>query len=84
MPFARSNVRIYANLVMDICKHDYDFDNFLNVMDYFKINICKQMNYSEPIANNLKIFERIENRFGGKQIKTENKIWQQKHFKNLH
>ena len=37
------------NLVMDICKHDYDFDNFLNVMDYFKkiINICKQMNYSE-------------------------------------
>lgn len=36
-------------LVMDICKHDYDFKNFLNVSEYFKkvINICKQMNYSE-------------------------------------
>ena len=37
------------HLVMDICKHDYDFDNFLDVIDYFKrvINLCKQMNYSE-------------------------------------
>ena len=36
-------------LVMDICKHDYDFDNFLDVIDYFKriINLCKQMNYCE-------------------------------------
>jgi len=37
------------DLVMDICKHDYDFDNFLDVSEYFKrvINLCKQMNYSE-------------------------------------
>ncbi len=37
------------DLVMDICKHDYDFDNFLEVSEYFKrvINLCKQMNYSE-------------------------------------
>ena len=37
------------NLVMDICKHDYDFQNFLDVSEYFKkvINLCKQMNYSE-------------------------------------
>ncbi|MDD3405408.1 MAG: V-type ATP synthase subunit A, partial [Paludibacteraceae bacterium] len=37
------------NLVMDICHHDYDFDNFNDVDNYFKkvINICKQMNYSE-------------------------------------
>ncbi len=37
------------NLVMDICKHDYDFQNFLDVSEYFKrvINMCKQMNYSE-------------------------------------
>ena len=36
-------------LVMDICRHDYNFDNFLDVIDYFKrvINLCKQMNYSE-------------------------------------
>ena len=37
------------DLVMDICKHDYEFDNFLDVSEYFKrvINLCKQMNYSE-------------------------------------
>lgn len=36
------------NLVVDICKIDFKFDNFLDVVDYFKkmINICKQMNYS--------------------------------------
>ena len=36
-------------LVMDICNTDYEFDPFLDVMDYFKriINVCKQMNYSE-------------------------------------
>ena len=37
------------DLVMDICRHDYDFQNFLDVSEYFKkvINLCKQMNYSE-------------------------------------
>lgn len=37
------------NLVMDICNSKYEFDSFINVMDYFKriINICKQMNYCE-------------------------------------
>jgi len=37
------------DLVIDIVDHDYDFNNFLDVIDYFKhvINICKQMNYSE-------------------------------------
>ena len=36
-------------LVMDICNADYEFETFLEVMDYFKriINICKQMNYCE-------------------------------------
>ena len=36
-------------LVMDICNSDYEFDSFLEVMEYFKriINVCKQMNYSE-------------------------------------
>ena len=35
-------------MVIDICHTDFEFDNFLDVMDYFKkmINICKQMNYS--------------------------------------
>lgn len=36
------------NLVTDICEHNFKFDNFLDVVDYFKrmINLCKQMNYS--------------------------------------
>ena len=37
------------NMVIDICHTDFTFDNFNEVMDYFKkmINICKQMNYSK-------------------------------------
>ena len=37
------------NQVIDICHTEFEFDNFNEVMDYFKkmINICKQMNYSE-------------------------------------
>jgi V/A-type H+-transporting ATPase subunit A len=35
--------------VTDICRAEYDFDNFQQVTDFFKkvINICKQMNYSQ-------------------------------------
>ena len=37
------------NMVMDICRSHFEFDNFNKVADYFKdvINICRQMNYSE-------------------------------------
>lgn len=37
-----------VNMVIDICHTDFAFDNFNEVMNYFKkmINICKQMNYS--------------------------------------
>lgn len=36
------------NLVMDICNSKFEFNGFMEVMDYFKrvINVCKQMNYS--------------------------------------
>ena len=36
-----------VNQIIDICHTDFEFDNFVEVMDYFKkmINICKQMNY---------------------------------------
>lgn len=36
------------NTVIDICHTEFSFENFLDVMDYFKkmINVCKQMNYS--------------------------------------
>src|SRR5574344_1140608 len=37
------------NMVIDVCHTDFEFDNFNEVMDYFKkmINVCKQMNYSK-------------------------------------
>jgi V/A-type H+-transporting ATPase subunit A len=37
------------DLVIGICRAEFKFDTFLDVMDYFKrmINICKQMNYSK-------------------------------------
>ena len=37
------------NMIIDICHTEFSFDNFNEVMDYFKkmINVCKQMNYSE-------------------------------------
>lgn len=36
------------DLVTAICEHEYKFDSFQDVVDFFKkmINICKQMNYS--------------------------------------
>jgi V/A-type H+-transporting ATPase subunit A len=36
------------DLIMDICRTEFDLTGFNEVMDYFKkmINICKQMNYS--------------------------------------
>ena len=38
-----------VNQIIDICHTDFEFDNFVEVMDYLKkmINICKQMNYSK-------------------------------------
>jgi V/A-type H+-transporting ATPase subunit A len=37
------------NMVIDICHTEFEFDNFNEVMDYFKkmINVCKQMNYAK-------------------------------------
>jgi V/A-type H+-transporting ATPase subunit A len=37
------------NLIMDICRANYHFNSYTDVMDYFKriINIGKQLNYSE-------------------------------------
>ena len=38
-----------VNMVIDVCRSEFKFDNFVEVMEYFKkmINICKQMNYSK-------------------------------------
>lgn len=38
-----------VNTVIDVCHTEFRFDNFVEVMEYFKkmINVCKQMNYSK-------------------------------------
>ena len=37
------------DMVVDICKTEFEFDTFTEVADYFKnvIDVCRQMNYSE-------------------------------------
>ena len=60
------------DLVMDICRHDYDFDNFLDVTDFFKlvINYCKQMNYSEFHSEQFNEYEnKLKALLQEKQIK---------------
>ena len=46
-PLARQEFML--DRVVNIWRAEFQFDTFLDVMDYFKkmINICKQMNYSE-------------------------------------
>lgn len=48
------------NMVIDICHTDFTFDNFNEVMDYFKkmINICKQMNYSKFKSPEYEVFRQ--------------------------
>ncbi len=45
--------------VVDICRTEFEFNTFLEVMDYFKnmINIFKQMNYSEYESEQFKHFD---------------------------
>lgn len=37
------------DMVVDVCRTEFEFDNFNKVAEYFKrlINVCRQMNYSE-------------------------------------
>lgn len=46
-PLARQEFML--DRVVNVCRSDFEFDNFLDVMEYFKnmINLFKQMNYSE-------------------------------------
>ncbi|MDR2971254.1 MAG: V-type ATP synthase subunit A [Bacteroidales bacterium] len=49
-----------VDLMMRICRTEFEFANFNDVMDYFKkmINICKQMNYSAFQSDDFKGFEK--------------------------
>ncbi|KAA6342272.1 V/A-type H+/Na+-transporting ATPase subunit A [termite gut metagenome] len=57
-PIARQEAIL--NLVINICHTDFKFDNFNDVMDYFKsmINVCKQMNYSKFKSDSYNDFEK--------------------------
>jgi V/A-type H+-transporting ATPase subunit A len=59
------------NLVMGICRANYHFNNYTDVMDYFKriINIGKQMNYSEFQSDN---FEKYIQQLNG--LLAENQV----------
>ncbi len=60
------------NMVIDICHTEFEFDNFVDVMDYFKklINLCKQMNYSEFGSENYHKFKgEIEKMVAEKKVK---------------
>jgi len=63
--------RYMLNLVMGICRSNYDFDNFNDVSEYFKkvINLCKQMNYSEFQSADFKGYEeKLKDLLQEKQI----------------
>jgi V/A-type H+-transporting ATPase subunit A len=49
-----------VDLVMRICRTEFEFSVFIDVMDYFKkmINICKQMNYSKFQSEEFAGFEK--------------------------
>ena len=49
-----------VNRVIDICHTDFKFDNFLEVIDFFKkvINLCQQINYQAYQSDKYKEFEK--------------------------
>ena len=49
-----------VDLIMRICRTEFEFSAFVDVMDYFKkmINICKQMNYSKFQSDEFAGFEK--------------------------
>ena len=61
------------NMIIDICHTEFDFDNFNEVMDYFKkmINICKQMNYSKFKSEEYdKFYKQLQ------ELVAERKVWE--------
>ncbi len=64
--------RYMLDLVMNICKRDYSFDNFNEVTDYFKrvINFCKQMNYAEFHSETFEEYQtKLNELLAEKQVK---------------
>ena len=46
------------DLVLDVCSHDFEFEDFEKCRDYFKemINLLRQMNYSEFQSANFNLY----------------------------
>ena len=60
--------------VTDICRAEYDFEDFQQVTDFFKkvINICKQMNYSEFNGEKYNAYKvELEKLLATKQVSNE-------------
>ena len=47
-------------MMIEICRNEFEFDNFNEVADYFKkmINICLQMNYSEFLSEEFQHYRK--------------------------
>jgi V/A-type H+-transporting ATPase subunit A len=57
--------------LIDICRSEFKFDSFIEVMDFFKnlINIFKQMNYSEFKSEKFyKFIKQVDNLVQGKIV----------------
>lgn len=64
------------NMVTNICRTDFEFDNFNKVADYFKkvIDICRQMNYSEFKSDKFNEYhEQLDELLESKTGNTNNK-----------
>ena len=49
-----------VDMIIEICRSEFEFDNFNEVADYFKkmINICLQMNYSEFLSEEFQHYRK--------------------------
>jgi V/A-type H+-transporting ATPase subunit A len=49
-----------VDMMIEICRNEFEFDNFNEVADYFKkmINICLQMNYSEFLSEEFQHYRK--------------------------
>ena len=62
-----------VNMVMDICHAEFEFETFLDVMNFFKrvINVCKQINYSEYKSDKYNEFmKQLEELVATKKVKS--------------
>ena len=60
--------------VMDVCHREFDFDTFVDCVDFYKgmINVFRQMNYTQFKSEEFKAYERqIEEMLNSRQQKAQ-------------